>query len=78
MAYAEDFLLSSHMSFLLYVFSLTSNLIRLGMLCSERSLATSSNRVFIIPLCGFLLSVFGTFIKYYKISQLIHTQSIAN
>ena len=58
MAYAEDFLLSSHMSFLLYVFSLTSNLIRLGMLCSERSLATSSNRAFIIPLCGFLLSVF--------------------
>ena len=23
-------------------------------------------------------SIFGTFIKYYKISQLIHTQSIAN
>ena len=23
-------------------------------------------------------SFFGTFIKYYKISQLIHTQSIAN
>ena len=31
---------------------------------------------------GFLLPVFciffGTFIKYYKISQLIHTQIIAN
>ena len=24
------------------------------------------------------VSVMGTFIKYYKISQLIHTQSIAN
>ncbi len=25
-----------------------------------------------------IASIIGTFIKYYKISQLIHTQSIAN
>ena len=28
--------------------------------------------------CSCCKSMMGTFIKYYKISQLIHTQSIAN
>ena len=30
------------------------------------------------PYDEYLISYKGTFIKYYKISQLIHTQSIAN
>ena len=37
--------------------------------------------IFVFYIIGFLFNGFaslGTFIKYYKISQLIHTQSIAN
>ena len=36
--------------------------------------------LFLIVALGFMLGriKIGTFIKYYKISQLIHTQSIAN
>ncbi len=30
------------------------------------------------PAIAFAQNYYGTFIKYYKISQLIHTQSIAN
>ena len=32
----------------------------------------------LIGIISFLKNEIGTFIKYYKISQLIHTQSIAN
>jgi len=32
----------------------------------------------VLNLAVFQSSFLGTFIKYYKISQLIHTQSIAN
>ena len=31
-----------------------------------------------VSVSAILYSILGTFIKYYKISQLIHTQSIAN
>ena len=34
--------------------------------------------IILLPIVGIIIYYLGTFIKYYKISQLIHTQIIAN
>ena len=44
----------------------------------ENKKLTRSNNRMLAGVCAGLADYFGTFIKYYKISQLIHTQSIAN